>query len=458
MTLSGQEKMEKIVSLAKQRGFIYQGSDIYGGLAGMWDYGPMGVALRNNIKKLWWNMFVDRRTDIYGIDASILMNEKVWQASGHIEGFSDPLVEDVKTKERYRADHLLEDAGVNVTGMSIDDMAVILKEKNIKSPKGNDLSTPRAFNMMFETQVGATEPAQTSYLRPETAQGIFTNYKNILDSFHPKIPFGIAQIGKAFRNEIAPRDFIFRLRELEAMEIEWFTHESEWEMWFDHFKDALWEWVNVIGLTPEKVSEYETPDAELAHYSKRTVDFEYDYPFGKKELYGLAYRTDHDLKKHQECSKVDLTYFDQASGEHFLPHVIEPALGVDRTVLAILCDAYAEEELPDGEIRTVFRFVPAVAPITVAVLPLMRKDELKNKANEIFKELIDQNIRTLYDETGSIGKRYRRQDEIGTPYAVTIDYETLEDKAVTVRDRDTMEQIRIPIEELPSFIHKKLRK
>lgn len=531
--MSDTKKMEKIVSLCKRRGFIFQGSEIYGGLAGTWDYGPMGVALKKNIQSLWWRMFVNERDDMYGLDAAILMNEKVWEASGHTgAGFSDPVVVCQDCNTRFRADHLIKDyekfekikadihkqflnyfSSVNLGELYKLDRKALSKyfrnsfekehdgyetaqknylnaffldlfeqsrerlEESIKLPdtfiypamfhylrectrcptKGcreKTLTGPKNFNLMFETKVGA-EGAQTSYLRPETAQGIFTNYKNVLDSLHPKLPFGIAQIGKAFRNEIAPRDFIFRAREFEQMEIEWFVRGEDWEGAFTAWQQALHAWTQRIGLKEEKVYELEVPTNELAHYSKRTIDFEYEYPFGRSELYGLAYRTDHDLKKHQEHSGVDLTYFDQASGERFLPHVIEPSLGVDRTVLAVLDSAYTEEEV-DGETRVVLKFKPDIAPVKIAVLPLMKKPELKEKTTEVF-DMLKKALVVQYDETGSIGKRYRRQDEIGTPYCVTIDYDSLEDGAVTVRDRDTMQQERIKISDLEDYIQKKLQ-
>ena len=346
--------------------------------------------------------------------------------------------------------------GVDVAGMSLTDMESAMDEHELQSPAGNKLTKPRAFNMMFETKVGASDDsASTSYLRPETAQGIFANFKNVLDTFHPKLPFGIAQIGKAFRNEIAPRDFLFRSREFEQMEIEWFTKEADWEDDFDNWRNDMWSWMEEIGLSKDKVYELDVPEADLAHYSKKTIDFEYEYPFGRKELYGLAYRTDHDLKKHQEHSTNDLSYFDQEAGERFVPHVIEPSLGVDRTVMALLCDVYDEEDV-DGDTRVVMRFAPKVAPVTVAVLPLMRKEDLIKGAKDIFSTLVDAGIRAQYDETGSIGKRYRRQDEIGTPFAVTIDFDSLEDNAVTVRHRDSMEQERVAIADLEEYIKMKL--
>lgn len=452
----GNEQMNKLISLTKQRGFIYQGSAIYGGLAGTWDYGPLGVELKKNIKDMWWKMFVHNRSDIYGLDADILMSQKVWEASGHVKGFSDPLVEDTKTKKRYRADHLLEGAGVeNAEGLTLKEMNTIIEEKGITSPDGNELGEVQSFNMMFKTHVGAVEDsASVSYLRPETAQGIFVNFKNVIDSFHPKLSFGIAQIGKAFRNEITPGDFLFRTREFEQMEIEYFIEEDEWEEQFEHWRQQMWDWVEAIGLSTENVHEYEVPEEEGAHYAKRTIDFEYDYPFGREELYGLAYRTDYDLGNHIEASGEKLNYFDQEKGERFTPHVIEPSLGVDRTVLALLADAYTEETV-DGDTRTVLKLNKEIAPIKIAVFPLMRKEKLQQAAHDIFQTLKGR-WHTLYDESGSIGKRYRRQDEVGTPYCITVDYETVEDdNKVTVRDRDSMEQERVAIEELEVYFKKK---
>lgn len=437
--MTEENRMEKLVSLAKRRGIVYQGSEIYGGLAGTWDYGPIGVALKENIKRLWWKRYVEERSDIYGLDSALLMNGKVWEASGHVTGFTDPLVECSKCHKQFRADQLDGGACPECLG---------------------EISTAREFNMMFETQVGAAKDSRTvSYLRPETAQGIFINFKNIIDSFHPNLPFGIAQIGKAFRNEIAPRDFLFRTREFEQMEIEWFVREENWEDAFTVWQKEMHEWITLIGLDADKVHELDVTEDERAHYSKRTTDFEYDFPFGKSELYGLAYRTDYDLKSHAEHSGTDLSYFDQDSNERFIPHVIEPSLGVDRTILALLDSAYSEEEAPtaDGttETRIVLRLKPEIAPVTIAVLPLMRKDKLKEVAHRVF-DTIKTNHTAIYDETGSIGKRYRRQDEIGTPFAVTIDHDTLDDDAVTVRDRDTMQQDRVAISELTSYISEQL--
>jgi glycyl-tRNA synthetase len=453
--------MESLISLCKRRGFIFQGSEVYGGLAGTWDYGPLGVALKNNVKKLWWKRFVDDRDDMYGVDAALLMNPRTWEASGHVAGFADPLVEDVKTKRRFRADHLLEDAGVDVKGMTLADMDAKIKEKGIKSPDGNALGPVRQFNMMFKTNIGATEDGSSiSYLRPETAQGMFVNFKNILDTFHPKLPFGMAQIGKAFRNEIAPRDFLFRAREFEQMEIEYFVDPKDWEKTFEHFRGEVINFTKDIGLTQNKVHELEIADADRAFYSKRTIDFEFDWPFGKKELYGLAYRTDYDLKQHTDFSKVDLSYFDEETKQRFIPHCIEPSFGLDRTVLAVLADAYTEDEL-GGEKRTYLKLAPSVAPYRVAVFPLLKnKPVLVEKAEEVYKmlkkELAARNLGVVtFDDNGNIGKRYRRQDEIGTPYCVTIDFDTIEKgTGVTVRNRDTGEQERVVVEKLVEYIAK----
>ncbi|MEK7152126.1 MAG: glycine--tRNA ligase [Patescibacteria group bacterium] len=428
--------LSKVVSLCKRRGFIYQGSEIYGGLAGTWDYGPFGVTLKNNIKSAWWKMFVDSRDDMFGIDAAILMNGKAWEASGHVAGFSDPLAECMKCKKRFRADHVKED----------------------KCPEcGGVLGASRQFNMMFKTHIGAVEDsAAIAYLRPETAQGIFVNFKNVVDSLHPRLPFGIAQIGKAFRNEITPRDFIFRVRELEQMEIEYFIKESEWEKYFEYWRECMWQWIEAIGLRKEHVHELEVPDTERAHYSKRTIDFEYDFPFGRKELYGLAYRGDFDLKSHKEHSKVDLQYFDDATGEKFIPHVIEPSLGVDRTMLALLLDAYTEDEM-GGEKRVFLKLKPAIAPIKAMVSPLLKnKPQLVEKAREVYAALKKEIPQVAWDDNGNIGKRYRRQDEIGTPYCVTVDFDTLLDNTVTLRDRDTGTQERIPVSELTDRIKRSI--
>ncbi len=450
-------KMEKIVSLCKRRGFVFQGSEIYGGLRGTWDYGPLGVMLNNNIKREWWKMFVEGREDMYGLDASILMNEKVWEASGHTgAGFADPIVEDVKTNDRFRADHLLKDNGIDAEGLTLEDIDRLIKENNIKSPKGNDLSSARQFNLMFETKVGA-EGTLKSYLRPETAQGIFVNFKNVVDSMSPKIPFGIAQIGKAFRNEIAPRDFLFRVREFEQMEIEYFIKGEDWERLFEELRQDIWKWNDHIGLSRENVKELEVPENDLAHYSKRTIDFEYNYPGkGFSELSGFAYRTDHDLKNHMEASGVSLEYI-ESDGTRFIPHVLEPSFGLGRVITAVLCEAYTEDEM-GGDTRVYLKLPKYIAPYRVAVSPLLKnKPELVEKARGVFKMLKQEFGNVTFDDNGNIGKRYRRQDEIGTPYCVVIDFDTLGENpdlldTVTVRDRDTGEQKRIAVAELVDFL------
>jgi glycyl-tRNA synthetase len=394
--------MEKIVSLCKRRGFVFPGSEIYGGLAGTYDWGHYGLALKNNLKNYWWKKFVDSRRDMYGIDTSIIMNPKTWEASGHVAGFSDP-TEDGKQ-----------------------------------------------FNVMFKTEVGAGEEATVSYLRPETAQGMFVNFKNTVDAFHPKLPFGLAQIGKAFRNEIAPRDFLFRQREFEQMEIEYFVRGEEWEKYFQYWKGEMLDWMEEVGLDMNKVHELEVGDTDRAHYSKRTVDFEFDYPFGKKELFGLAYRTDFDLKNHK------LEYVDEEAGEKVIPHIIEPSMGVDRAVLALLLSAYAEDE-KDGEVRAYLKLKPNLAPVICAVSPLLKnKPELVEYANtKVYAPLKAEFGRVAWDDNGNIGKRYRRQDEIGTPWCIVVDFDTLTNDTVTVRDRDTGEQERIKVAELKNYIKEK---
>ncbi len=443
------ELMEKLVSLSKRRGFFFRGSEIYGGLAGFYDYGPLGVSLKKNIEKIWWDMFVDGREDVYGLDAALVMHPQTYQASGHAANFADPMIEDTKTQKRYRADHLLEENGIDVTGLKPEDMNKLIKERGIKSPDGNVLGDVMQFNMMFHTFVGANADSESkTYLRPETAQGIFTNYKNVLDSLHPKLPFGIGQIGKSFRNEIAPRDFLFRVREFSQMEVEYFVAPEDWKKYFEHFQKQVWNFVDAVGIDRSKVTELEIADGDRAHYSERTIDFEFEYPFGKKELYGLAYRTDYDLKNHGEVSKTDLSYFDEEKKERFIPHVIEPSFGVERTLLAVLTSAYSEDEV-NGETRVFLKFKPEVAPYQYAVFPLLKnRPELVDKAREVYEQIKKTGARVVFDDNGNIGKRYRRQDEIGTPYCVTIDFESLEDQCVTVRDRDTGEQKRVKIAEL----------
>lgn len=511
MNTKDEQLMDKLVSLAKRRGFVYQGSEIYGGLAGTWDYGPLGVALKNNIKASWRKKFVGSREDMYEVDAALLMNPKVWEASGHVAGFADPLVECQKCKKRERTDNLIKDheayknfvaevykekeKGIDKLRELLDKdffekteneneahfqnekyfknafgflglaPTAFLKHSKIACPSCGALnwSQSKQFNMMFSTKIGAMEDsASTVYFRPETAQGIFVNFKNILDSFAPKLPFGMAQIGKAFRNEITPRDFVFRVREFEQMEIEYFIRESDWEAEFARFVNEMKEWMSEIGIDQSKVHELEVAQEDLAHYSKRTVDFEFDFPFGRKELYGLAYRTNFDLTTHTQSSGTKLEYFDQETGEKFIPHVIEPSFGVDRTVLALLSSVYREDE-QNGEVRSYLALKPSIAPIIAAVSPLLKnKPELQSKAREVFGMLKQEFGNVMYDDNGNIGKRYRRQDEIGTPFCVVIDFDTLGQEnpeladTVTVRNRDTGTQERISIKELITFISEKI--
>jgi glycyl-tRNA synthetase len=470
------DKMEKIVALCKRRGFVFQGSEIYGGLKGTWDFGPLGVTLNNNLKREWWKMFVEGREDMYGLDAAILMNAKVWEASGHTgAGFSDPLIECLECHARHRADHLLEGAegtyyqplqykveGTSVAFGATNSAAqpnnfTLVSCPNCKS-KGN-FGPMRQFNMMFETTIGATAgPDGKVYLRPETAQGIFVNFKNVVDTMAPKIPFGIAQIGKAFRNEIAPREFLFRVREFEQMEIEYFVKEVDWQEQFEKLRLDIQKWHAHIGLKEENIREYEVPANDLAHYSKRTIDFEYNYPGkGFDELAGFAYRTDHDLKSHMQASGQSMEYI-ESDGARFIPHVLEPSFGVGRAITAVLCEAYTEDEM-NGEVRTYLKFPNHLAPYRVAVSPLLKnKPELVEKARTVFGLLKKEFGNVAYDDNGNIGKRYRRQDEIGTPYCVTIDFETLGQEApdladtVTVRNRDTGVQERVAIADLINYL------
>ena len=445
-----QAKMEAIISLCKRRGFIYQGSDVYGGLSGTWDYGPLGVALKRNIMQLWWRHFVDERDDMYGVDAAILMNQKVWQASGHVDTFVDPLCEDTVNHRRFRTDHILKDNGVDADGMTMEQMDAAIAEKGIKSPDGNPLSKSRTFNMMFKTHVGATESEDSiSYLRPETAQGIFTNFKNVVDSFYPNLPFGIAQQGKAFRNEIAPRDFVFRSREFEQMEIEYFVDPEHWQEAFDELLAATHDFLAELGLKPEHIHELDVPAEDRAHYSKKTIDIEYDYPIGREELMGIAYRTDFDLMNIQRVSGKSMEYTVKGTNTKFVPHVIEPSFGVERALMAVLSGAYREDE-QNGEKRVYLALSEHLAPVKFAVSPLLKnKPELVEKARDVYAQLAKANPgRVMWDDNGNIGKRYRRQDEIGTPHCVVIDFQTLEDGTVTVRERDTTEQRRVSINEL----------
>jgi len=445
-----QAKMEDIISLCKRRGFIYQGSDVYGGLSGTWDYGPLGVQLKRNIMNLWWRMFVDERDDIYGVDAAILMNPKVWKASGHVDTFVDPLCEDTVNHRRYRTDHILKDNEVDADGLTMEQMDEVITERGIKSPDGNPLSKSRTFNMMFKTSVGATESEDSvAYLRPETAQGIFTNFKNVVDSFYPDLPFGIAQQGKAFRNEIAPRDFVFRSREFEQMEIEYFVNPENWQEAFDELLKSTHEFLEALGLDPKNIHELDVPAEDRAHYSKKTIDIEYDFPIGKEELMGIAYRTDFDLMNIQRVSGKSMEYTIKGTNEKFVPHVIEPSFGVERALMAVLSSAYREDE-QNGSRRVYLALPEHLAPVKFAVSPLLKnKPELVEKAREIYANLSKKNPgRVMWDDNGNIGKRYRRQDEIGTPHCVVIDFQTLEDDTVTVRERDTTEQRRVRPQEL----------
>lgn len=438
-----QANLETLSNLAKRRGFVFQASELYGGIAGFWDYGPYGVELLNNLKASWWQFFIRRQPDVVGIDGAIIQSPKLWKASGHVDGFNDPLVEDTVTRKRYRADHL---AGVDTN--DIAKLTELLKDK--KSPDGNPLGPVRTFNMMFKTFVGALEDEEsTAYLRPETAGAIFANYKNVLDTARVKVPFGIGQIGKAFRNEISPRDFIFRVRELEQFEIEYFTAPEEAEEVLTRYRNLYDEWFAQIGLDKSKLEWRQLDPESRAHYSADNWDIEYKYFGGEaKELGGIANRTDYDLTHHADASGRDLRYFDPERGEHFIPHVIEPTMGAGRLLLAVMDSAYHEEEV-NGEKRVVLKFAPEIAPVKVAILPLSKKPELSTLARKVYNDLVRSTGYNIeYDETQSIGKRYRRQDEIGTPYCVTVDFDSLEDNCVTVRNRDTMEQKRVKIDEL----------
>ncbi len=455
------ETLKAIVALAKRRGFVYPGSEIYGGFANTYSYGPNGVELKKNIRDLWWKRFVHSREDMVGIDGPILLHPRTWEASGHVAGFSDALIDCKKCKARLRADHLLESAlKMDVEGLSVEAMDQLVKEHGIACPKcGSKEWTPvRHFNLMFSTHLSKTSAAGTddiAYLRPETAQAIFLDFRNIIDTMRVQVPFGVAQIGKAFRNEITPGNFIFRVIEFEQMEIEYFHHPSIWEEAFREWLNAMQQWCEEIGLSKDRLSLYEHPQEKLSHYSKRTVDIMYDFPFGRSELYGIAYRTDFDLKRHSEFSKSNLEYTDPKTHEKYLPHVIEPTFGLDRTLLALLCDAYAVETLENGEMRTVLRFAPKIAPFKAAIFPLMKKEPLVEKARTLFTRLQDRWL-VDYDDSGAIGKRYRRHDEIGTPLCFTIDFQTLEDGTITVRERDSMKQKRIAIDAAISYIEQTL--
>ncbi len=458
--------MDKLTALCKGRGFIFAGSEIYGGLANTWDYGPLGVELKNNIKRAWWKKFVQENRYNVGLDAAILMNPQTWVASGHLAGFSDPLLDCKECHERFRADKLIEDWCAE-TGYTLEkpidaftqpEMKQFIEDHNIPCPtcKKHNFTDIRQFNLMFKTFQGVTEDAKnTVYLRPETAQGIFTNFVSVQRSARKKLPFGIGQIGKSFRNEITPGNFMFRVREFEQMELEFFCKPGRDLEWFDYWRSFCRDWLLSLGIKEERLRLRDHDPEELCFYSKATTDFEYLFPFGWGELWGIADRTDYDLTQHQNTSGKDLTYFDQETGERYIPYVIEPSLGVERSVLMVLCNAYDEEVIDKekNDVRTVMHFHPFLAPVKAAVLPLSKK--LAEPADEIYAEL-SKYFPVEYDEAGSIGKRYRRQDEIGTPFCITVDFDTLEDKCVTVRDRDTMEQIRLPISELKDYIAKKI--
>lgn len=456
--------MEKILSLAKNRGFVFQGSEIYGGLANTWDYGPLGIELKNNIKRAWWKKFIQESPYNVGLDAAIFMNPRTWEASGHVGNFSDPMMDCKECKSRLRADKLIEEyyfkeknEDVVVDGLPFEELENIIKRENIKCPEcgKHDFTNIRQFNLMFKTNQGVVENSTSQiYLRPETAQGIFVNFKNVQRSMRKKLPFGIGQIGKSFRNEITPGNFIFRTREFEQMELEFFCVPGTELDWHAKWKDICENWLLDLGMTKENIRLRDHDPEELSHYSNATTDIEFKFPFGWGELWGVASRTDYDLKQHMEHSGQDMTYQDLLTNEKYIPYCIEPSVGVDRVLLAFLCDAYNEEEVGENDTRTVLKFHPALAPYKAAILPLSKK--LSDKASEVYSQL-SANFMVDFDETGSIGKRYRRQDEIGTPFCITYDFESENDGMVTVRERDTMEQTRIAISELKQYIEERVK-
>ena len=460
---NSKKTMEKIVALCKNRGFIFPGSEIYGGLANSWDYGPLGVEFKNNVKRAWWKKFVQESRYNVGLDAAIIMNPETWVASGHVGGFSDPLMDCKGCKARHRADKLIEDYAFqnglddNPASWSFEEMAAYIKDKGIVCPicGGTDFADIKKFNLMFKTFIGVTEESSsTVYLRPETAQGIFVNFPAVQRSARKKLPFGICQIGKSFRNEITPGNFVFRTREFEQMELEFFCKPGTDLEWFAYWKNFCHQWLLNLGMKDENLRLRDHDPEELCFYSKATTDFEFLFPFGWGELWGIADRTDYDLSQHGNHSGKDLTFFDQETGEHYVPYVVEPSLGADRVALAFLVDAYDEEEIAAGDVRTVLHLHPALAPVKCAVLPLSKK--LSEKALDLFDELAKE-FNCEFDETGSIGKRYRRQDEIGTPFCITYDFDTENDGCVTVRDRDSMEQVRIPVAEVKAYIAEKIK-
>lgn len=456
--MSDSNTLEKVIALAKRRGFVYPSSDIYGGLANTYDLGPRGVELKRNISNLWWKEFVHKREDIYGLDTSVLMNPAVWEASGHTKNFADVLIDCKSCHLRTRVDHLIEDAlpDTKVEGLPMEELQTIIDKNKIKCPTCGEFNwTPlRRFNQLFKTEVGIiTGDKNEVYLRGETAQGMFVDFKQVLDSIHPKLPFGLAQLGKAFRNEITMGKFTFRVLEFDLAEFEYFIPEKDWQQWFEFWKSEMTRFASMLGLGSDKLRWRQHTPAELSHYSKRTEDVEYQYPWGFKELWGLAYRTDYDLKNHMEKSGVDLRYTDPLTGERFIPHVVEPAFGITRTLTTVLINSYYEDTANN---RVVMRFPPAIAPYQVAIFPLLsNKDNLVTKAKEVKALLYDQFV-VDFDQRGNIGKRYYAQDEIGTPFCVTIDFQTLEDETVTIRDRDTMAQERLPISALENFLTTKL--
>ena len=427
--------MDKIVSLSKRRGFIFPSSEIYGGLASAWDYGPLGVELKANLQRFWWREMTQLHDNIVGLDAAILMHPTVWKASGHVDNFADMMVEDTVTNERYRWDHLTEEQRDTKT-----------------SPNGNPLSEPRQFNLMFETHLGpASDSGSKVYLRPETAQGIYVNFKNVVQTSRVKVPFGIAQVGKAFRNEIVTKNFIFRTVEFEQMEMQYFVKPGEDDRWFEYWKAERMNYYDKLGIRTDRLRFEEHGPDELAHYAKAAFDIQYEFPFGWQELEGIHNRTDYDLSRHSEFCGKEINYLDEASRERYIPYIVETSAGLTRSVLMVLCDAYEEEEVGENDVRTVLRFHPKVAPTQVAVFPLVKKDGLAEKAKAIETELREE-FATFYDQSGAIGRRYRRQDEVGTPYCITIDYDTMNDDTVTLRYRDSMEQVRIPVSEIAATI------
>ena len=450
--------MEKLVSICKQYGFVFQGSEIYGGLANTWDYGPLGVELKNNLKKAWWKKFIEESIHSYGVDAAILMNPKVWEASGHVQNFSDPLIDCKECKSRHRADKLVEAVNPEIDGDSLtdDELYDYIIKNHIKCPKcgKSNWTKIRQFNLLFETSRGVIKDDSSKvYLRGETAQGEFVNFLNVQKSMRAKLPFGIGQIGKAFRNEITPGNFTFRTREFEQMELEFFCKPGTDLEWHAYWKEFCKKWLLDLGIKEENIRLRDHSKEELSHYSNATTDIEFIFPFGWGELWGIADRTDFDLKSHMNVSKEDFTYTDPETNEKYVPYCIEPSLGADRVALAFLCNSYDEEEIGEGDTRVVLHLHPVLAPFKIAVLPLSKK--LSEKAQEVHEKL-SKKFMCDYDETGSIGKRYRREDEIGTPYCLTVDFNTLEDNTVTIRDRDTMEQIRIPIDEVEKWLEEKL--